>query len=110
MSITKAIANQQQRRAIVLYGEDGRIIHTHVMYCLNGAMPHTWDDAEKRAREVARDLGRDVEQAKALRVEDPAVLTSGRFVVKDDQLMAVPVTRPQDSSRTTPGSGARRAS
>ncbi|MFT3693334.1 MAG: hypothetical protein QM831_09360 [Kofleriaceae bacterium] len=109
MTIARAIANNQQRRAVVLYGDDGRIIHTHVMYCLNGAMPHSWEDAEKRAMDVARDLGRDVDHAKALRIEDPSVLTSGRFVVKDGALTAVPVVKP-DTARTTPASDVRRVS
>ncbi|HEY0252901.1 MAG TPA: hypothetical protein VGC41_15305 [Kofleriaceae bacterium] len=95
MPIAKAIANAQQSRAIVLYNEDGRIVHTHVMYALNGAMPITREDAEKRAFDVAKELGRDVANAKALYVEDPSTLTSGRFVVKNDQLVATPITRPE---------------
>ncbi len=81
MLITKAIASKQQSRAVVLYGADGRIIHTHVMYSLNGAPITSHEDAEKRAFEVARDLGRDVTAAKALHVDDAAMLTTGRFVV-----------------------------
>lgn len=93
MQIHKAIASKQQSRAIVLYAEDGRIIHTHVMYSLNGAPIRSHEDAEKRAFEVASDLGRDVTNAKALHVDDPTMLTSGRFIVDPDrrELKPVPV-------------------
>jgi hypothetical protein len=93
MQIHKAIASKQQSRAVVLYAEDGRIIHTHVMYALNGGMIATPESAEKRAFEVAKELGRDVANAKALHVDDATQLTSGRFVVDPDarQLKAVPV-------------------
>jgi hypothetical protein len=93
MQIHKAIASKQQSRAVVIYGEDGRVIHTHVMYALNGGMIATPEAAERRAFEIAKDLGRDVTNAKALHVDDPVVLTSGRFTVDPDarQLKIVPV-------------------
>jgi hypothetical protein len=95
MAITKAIASSQQSRAVVLYGDDGRIIHTHVMYAVNGGPIASTEDAEKRAFEVARDLGRPVDHAKALHV-DPATLTSGRFVVDvaTATLRPVPIVKP----------------
>ncbi|CAN5600464.1 hypothetical protein BH11MYX1_BH11MYX1_05810 [soil metagenome] len=80
MSISKAMASGQQSRAIVLYGDDGVIIHTHVIYALNGATITSLEDAEKRAFEIAKDLGRSVDHAKALHVEATDLL-SGRFVV-----------------------------
>jgi hypothetical protein len=91
MPISKAVASPQQSRAIVLYGNDGRIIHTHVIYAINGGPIATPEDAEKRAFEVAKDLGRPVDGAKALHVADPATLTSGRFVVVNGQLEAIPI-------------------
>jgi len=93
MQVHKAIASKQQSRAVVLYDPDGRVIHTHVMYALNGGMIATPEQAERRAFEIAKDLGRDVTNAKALHVDDPALLTSGRFVVDPDarQLKRVPV-------------------
>jgi hypothetical protein len=65
------------------------------MYALNGGMIATPEAAEKRAFEIARELGRDVEQAKALHVDDATQLTSGRFVVDPAarQLKAVPVMK-----------------
>lgn len=93
MQIHKAIASKQQSRAVVLYDQDGRVIHTHVIYAVNGGMIATPEQAERRAFEIAKDLGRDVTNAKALHVDDPALLTSGRFVVDPDarQLERVPV-------------------
>jgi hypothetical protein len=93
MAITKAVASPQQSRAVVLYGDDGRIIHTHVIYAVNGGPIASTEDAEKRAFEVAKELGRDVANAKALHVDDATQLTSGRFVVDPDarQLKVVPV-------------------
>jgi len=93
MHIHKAIASKQQSRAIVLYDPNGRVIHTHVMYALNGGAIATPEQAEKRAFEIAKDLGRDVANAKALHVDDPAILTSGRFAVDPDarQLKRIPV-------------------
>jgi hypothetical protein len=95
MAISKAIASSQQSRAVVLYSDDGRIIHTHVMYAVNGGPIASTEDAEKRAFEVAKDLGRPVDHAKALHV-DPAALTSGRFVVDiaTGTLKAVPIVKP----------------
>ncbi|MEO8845170.1 MAG: hypothetical protein ABI591_01835 [Kofleriaceae bacterium] len=91
MNITKAVASEQQRRAVVLYADDGHIIHTHVMYAVNGGVIATNAAAEKRAFEVARELGRPVDHAHALHV-DPAALVSGRFVVDvaSGTLVAVP--------------------
>jgi len=80
MPIAKAMASGQQSRAIVLYGEDGVIIHTHVIYALNGGTITSPVEAEKRAFEVAKDLGRAVDKARALHVE-AVTLQSGRFVV-----------------------------
>lgn len=93
MHIHKAIASKQQSRAIVLYDPDGRVIHTHVMYAVNGGAIATPEQAEHRAFEIAKDLGRDVTNAKALHVDDPALLTSGRFAVDPDarQLKRIPV-------------------
>ena len=93
MQIHKAIASKQQSRAIVLYDQDGRVIHAHVIYAVNGGQIATPEQAERRAFEIAKDLGRDVTNAKALHVDDPALLTSGRFVVDPDarQLKRVPV-------------------
>lgn len=95
MAISKAVASSQQSRAVVLYGDDGRIIHTHVMYAVNGGTIASTEDAEKRAFEVARDLGRPVDHANALHV-DPSVLTTGRFVVDiaSGTLKAVPIVKP----------------
>ncbi len=92
MPIAKAMASGQQSRAVVLYGDDGVIIHTHVIYALNGATITTPEDAEKRAFEVAKDLGRKVDDAKALHVE-ARELTSGRFVVRDGALTAMPIMK-----------------
>jgi len=93
MHIHKAIASKQQSRAIVLYDPNGRVIHTHVMYALNGGAIASPEQAEKRAFEIAKDLGRDVTHAKALHVDDPAILTSGRFAVDPDarQLKRIPI-------------------
>jgi hypothetical protein len=95
MAITKAVASPQQSRAVVLYGDDGRIIHTHVIYAVNGGPIASTEDAEKRAFEVAKDLGRPVDHAKALHV-DPTALTSGRFVVDvaSGTLKTVPIVKP----------------
>ncbi|MEO6774153.1 MAG: hypothetical protein ABI467_14235 [Kofleriaceae bacterium] len=94
MQIHKAIASKQQSRAVVLYGDDGRVIHTHVMYAVNGGTIATPEQAERRAFEIAKDLGRDVATAKVLHVDDPSVLTSGRFVVDPDTRALRPIPRP----------------
>jgi hypothetical protein len=93
MQIHTAIASKQQSRAIVLYDQDGRVIHTHVMYAVNGGMISTPEQAERRAFEIAKELGRDVTNAKALHADDPSILTSGRFSVDPDarQLKRIPV-------------------
>lgn len=84
----------QHSRAIVLYGDDGRIIHTHVIYAVNGGVIASAEEAEKRAFDAAKDLGRPVDGAKALHV-DPSTLTSGRFVVDvaSGTLKAVPIVK-----------------